>query len=191
LEKNVFVDCHLNDISVSALWDTGAQVCLISSSFLRPHLPNSEIRPVNELLTTGLVLTSASNDEIPFEGWTELEFRLGKSISVLRVAFLISDSPSLVRPIIGFNVIQYYVNGEGKSALDGAIPDLSAKSVNSVTKSLHGSVDTIANVRSGPKKIEIPCKSSRVVRAHVRTGNRNTKHWKCLFVPSLSDDGGL
>ena len=189
--EKCIVDCHLNNISVNALWDTGAQVCLISSSFIQSHLPNAEIRPVNELLTHGLVLTSASNDDIPFKGWTELEFRLGKGVSVLNVPFLISDSPSLVRPIIGFNVIQHYINGEGKSALGGAIPDLSSKSVNSVTRILHDSSDTIANVRSGPKGIQIPGKSSQVIRAHVRTGNSNGNHWRCLFVPSWSEEGGL
>ena len=68
-ERCIF-NCYLNDKKVKALWDTGTQVSLIHSKYVKENFPNTEIRPLNALLH----VTAANGSEIPFTGFVELAF---------------------------------------------------------------------------------------------------------------------
>jgi len=48
------VQCHLNDklIVMEVLWDTGAQVSLISEDVLKSQLPSVQVRDICQLLDT-------------------------------------------------------------------------------------------------------------------------------------------
>jgi hypothetical protein len=58
------VNCCLNDIKVTALWDTGAQVYI-------------KIRDINKLLgvDSDLKLTAANGTTIPYKGWTTIPYK--------------------------------------------------------------------------------------------------------------------
>lgn len=186
------VTCYLDKVPVQALWDTGAQVSIVSSQFLRTRCPDSDVRPVSDLVSSDLILTSASNNEIPFEGWTDLEFQLGQSSTSLRVPFLVSSSTALVRPIIGYNVICHYVSSnEGvNQALTEALLEVSPRTVNLITQMLR-ETKTEHDVYSKSSAQEIPPKSSQIIRAYVRIKRNHGGQWKGLFTPSVSEDSGL
>ncbi|XP_037643835.1 uncharacterized protein LOC119498836 [Sebastes umbrosus] len=78
----------------------------------RKYLPDTEVRPVKELLEEGaLELSAANGTDIPYEGWMEIEFTLSKNAVAgmndkpVLVPILVSSS-DMTRPIIGFNVIE-------------------------------------------------------------------------------------
>ena len=105
------VSCYLNDAKVTALWDTGAQVSIITENFLKQQLPDLNIRDINELLgvDSDLNLTAANGTTIPYKGWVEARFQLnGERGQEVTVPFLVTEE-HLDQPIIGYNVIELLV----------------------------------------------------------------------------------
>ena len=103
--KKCKVSYVLNGVPVEALWDTGAQVSIVSKSWLEEYLPSSKLRNIEQLLgeDVGLNLRTANGGTIPFEGWVEVQFQLSsdtESSSSLTVPFLIAKD-ELKTPIIG------------------------------------------------------------------------------------------
>lgn len=69
--------CEIEGVTTEALWDTGAKVSMISSSWLKDNHPNISVHPIEELLdSTDLNLRAANGTPLLFEGWTGLCFRL-------------------------------------------------------------------------------------------------------------------
>lgn len=105
--RKSLVQCNLGGIPTTVLWDTGSQVSIVDMDWKNTHLPDTEIRPVQELLDEGMLdLTAANGTEIPYEGWIGVEFSLSANKdSELLVPLLVTPDP-LAKPIIGFNVIE-------------------------------------------------------------------------------------
>ena len=67
--RKCIVKCLLNGLESDALWDTGAQVSIISHSWLNQCLPGCDIRDIAELLgMDGLKLKAANGTDLPCEG---------------------------------------------------------------------------------------------------------------------------
>lgn len=80
------------------------------------NLPYHTVRPLDELLESDTLIGLAANQtQIPFLGWVEVEFRLGKDSAQsepLWVPILVSSDPNVAeQPIIGYNVIEEVVGG--------------------------------------------------------------------------------
>ena len=104
------VDCKLNRKETSVLWDTGSQISLVSSEFVKVNFPDLKVKSLKELLKigTGLELRAANDTPVPYHGFIELDFELiddANGPSTLKVPFLVSDS-NIANPIIGYNVIE-------------------------------------------------------------------------------------
>lgn len=109
--KKCKVSCVLDGVKVEALWDTGAQVSIVSKAWLQEHLPTAELKPVKELLGEDLNLKAANGGPIPYEGWIEVQFQLAsrnQSSTPLAVPLLVARD-ELEYPIIGYNVIEEVV----------------------------------------------------------------------------------
>ena len=79
---------------MTALWDTGAQVSIITEWFLKQQLPDLKVRDINELLGTDadLQLTAANGTAIPYKGWVEARFRLNsEEEKEVTVPFLVTE----------------------------------------------------------------------------------------------------
>jgi len=112
---------EINRHPVDVLWDTGAQVSIISNEFLRRTFPDVVVRDISELLNTKLNLTAANGSEMPYIGWVELNFRLSSCNNDLKVPFLVKEQ-YLDSPLIGFNVIEEIIKGSnGDVALSQAV----------------------------------------------------------------------
>ena len=101
------VDCKLNGKETIVLWDTGSQISLVSSEFLKVNFPNLKVKSLNEILEidSSLELRAANDIPLPYHGFVELDYELIDDIngpSILKVPFLVSDS-NFAKPIIGFN----------------------------------------------------------------------------------------
>ena len=105
------VKCLLDDNEVTALWDTGAQVSIMTRGMLEEKLPGTVVRDISELISVGLDLTAANGTKIPFIGWADVRVRLPSSAEEVRdvhVPFLITVD-RLEMPILGYNVIEELV----------------------------------------------------------------------------------
>ena len=63
-----FIKCHLNGARTEALYDTGAQVTIISEDWRQRNLPDSTMLPISDLLEGELSLNAANGTEITFPG---------------------------------------------------------------------------------------------------------------------------
>ena len=64
------VNVKLEEKSLTGLWDTGAQVSILSLDIVKKHFPNKTIRKIEELLdeTEEIKLVAANGTPIPYEG---------------------------------------------------------------------------------------------------------------------------
>ena len=185
------VDCYLNNASTTVLWDTGAQVSLISSQWLHQNLPNEPIRPLCDLLQSerNLDLRAANDTPIPFEGWIELELRMKTPRTCTPVVFpaLITQN-RIQQPIIGYNVIETLVHHSGEDAssiLGGAMKNLEpTRAVKLVHLIQANDPEEVCSVISGRQNIMIPKHSNFGIRCLARAGLTNGKI-EGLFVPDV------
>ena len=73
--KRYNINCKLDGILIEALWDTGAQVSIISEQFLRCHFPSAKLKNISKLLDCELDLTADNGTPIPYKGFIELTFK--------------------------------------------------------------------------------------------------------------------
>ena len=85
------VDCYLNGKKTKVLWDTGAEVALISRSWLERNFPDEELKDVSELLGHQLFLKVANNSNLNYLGYVEIVFKLSEDAEPLKVPFLVTE----------------------------------------------------------------------------------------------------
>ena len=103
--------CLLNDIESQLLWDTGAQVSILSTEMMGKFFNKATVRDNSELIDEELNLTAANGTKIAYSGWVEIEVRLtssSKDEPSVMVPFLITNE-NLEYPILGYNVIEELV----------------------------------------------------------------------------------
>ena len=114
--KRCIVPCKLEEICCSALWDTGAQVSMVSREWLNLNMPNQEIKKLDSILGVNLKLTAANGTKIPYEGFVELTVKLRENHNFeIGVPFLVTQE-NLEVPILGYNVIEEFL---GLSSFSG------------------------------------------------------------------------
>ena len=102
------VNCQLNGKATKVLWDTGAQVSMVSKEFLQGTFPDAQVRDISELSEAELDITAANGETIPYIGWVQLNFQLSQGQPLLQVPFLVMMK-RLNLPLIGYNVIEHCV----------------------------------------------------------------------------------
>ena len=75
--KCCMVDWSLDETRPSCLYDTGAQVCLLSKEWLDKNNPMKPIQSITALLDDeDLTLKSVNDVNIMYDGWIEIDTRL-------------------------------------------------------------------------------------------------------------------
>ena len=173
----------LSGVTVEALWDSGAQVSLVSKSWFSEHLPSLELRKIEELLGdgAGLDLSAANGGIIPFIGWVEVEFHVtsdGESSVPLTVPILIARD-ELEYSIIGYNVIEEVIRNKRQEWGEAAITDMmssalvnvNVEKVNALVAFVQGPMEeSLCCLRSGKNILTVLAGQTVVVPCHVSCG---------------------
>ena len=114
VSRRCIVSCLLQGKKVDALWNIGAQVCIISKSRKDTYLPDVPERDNSELLgEPELDLKVANGSALLYDGWIEVEFQLvgeyGQS-EPITVPILVGRQENQEYLIIGLNVIEEVEN---------------------------------------------------------------------------------
>ena len=193
--QKCIVDCFLDGIKSKVLWDTGAEVALISKTWLRENLPEKEIKKVSELLGHELFLKAANNSQLDYLGYTEIVFKL-PGAKLLNVPFLVSED-ELEVPVIGYNVIEEIVKGESENETCNIVNmiesslEVSKKKaealVNLIQKKVDCTKQSFDEVKTGKKDVLIPRGRNLKMKciSHYGTVEENTP---VVFQPNLKLD---
>lgn len=175
---------RLGDKFIDIPWDTGAQVSLIHfDTFAFLGIESDDIKPL-EKVYPNLSVSSASGDKIPYYGVVEIPFKLGEN-EPITIPFLVSDTLSLTRPILGYNVIEHLCCLYGSEDFTRSLSSTCAiphKNCAKIVK-VGNRDETVGQVTSGSRTLVIPPGSSKVIKAHVRTGATSSEPHNCLFIP--------
>jgi len=188
----------MNNVQTEALWDTGAQVSIVSKDWIAENLPTAESRQMDELLNDkGLDLKAANGTEIPYEGWIEVSFKLMTSDDKhgMSVPFLISTE-AMDHPIIGYNVIEEIVRNPVSeppnnyeetlaNALSSSLPNAKQENV----KALIGLIRTntpseLCSVKVTKRDVVVPKNETVAVTCSVNTGPTESR-LPVLFEPDV------
>eukprot|EP00794_Sanderia_malayensis_P014611 gene14611-16124_t len=71
--KRFTINYCLNEKHFAALWDTGAQVSILSEDFVKRNFLDTKLRHISELIDSELTVTAANGENIPYKGWVEIK----------------------------------------------------------------------------------------------------------------------
>ena len=182
--------CSLNHHPTTALWDTGAQVSLVSQDWLNKNLPRVSGRPLAEILEgEPLKLSAANGGIIPYSGWVEVGLQVpgeGSSTDpIIQVPLLITPEP-LEHPILGYNIIETLIHGQGKpntlAQLTRLLPHAKKSAVNQLATLLEDREDDeICQVYTCRTNVKVVAGETRLVKC--RRPNGMVDQTTVLFDP--------
>ncbi len=160
-------------------------------------MPHHTVRPLDELLDSVTLIGLAANQtQIPFLGWVEVEFRLGRDpagAEPLLVPILVSSDPNVAeQPIIGYNVIEEVLGEETmrhsksetikKMCRAFSVTFKTAQSMLKVIESSDSDGD-VGIVHTGKRRISLAAEQVTIVYVKASTGSQ-FKGQDLLLVPS-------
>ena len=134
--KKCLVACKVEGKAARLLWDTGAQVSLVSEDWLIANLGKLEIKDLESMLEGSeeiLRLEGVIGQQIPYEGVVTLKVQLQNSDVVVDVPFLVTKS-KIDQPILGTNVLEKFV--AENASLQGCLVNMPEEKVKSVVSCL-------------------------------------------------------
>ena len=179
--KRCMVNCLLNTVKTSALWDTGAQVSIVSRKWLTTNLPTLEIQQLDSLLGVTINLRAANGTVIPYDGWVEIDFCLldEKPCESMMVPFLVS-SGDMDSPLIGYNVIEEIVKVNSSvnskhsflQSLSNSFTNTNTEKAEALVNLIHSIEETseLCSIKTGKRNIVIPKDSSKVIVCRMNGG---------------------
>ena len=157
--------CFLDDVKTEVLWDTGAEVALISNAWLQQNFPSKEIKSVSELLGHELFLRVANNTKLDYLGYVELVFKMSESVVPLMVPFLVTEEEVTI-PLVGYNVIEEVVKVVDDESsivnmIETSLNDCDLKKAKILVNMIQKKVNSVENeclgsVKIGTKDVVIP-----------------------------------
>ncbi len=121
------VTCHLDEVKLQMLLDSGAQVSIVEKSWVETALPNVMIQPLESLLPHHpLKITAANGMDVPYDGWIEvlLEITSSKRGSVSLCVPVLVSQEHVRSPFHGFKVIQEIIMGNSDQTENISLVDL-------------------------------------------------------------------
>ena len=188
----------MNNVQTQALWDTGAQVSIVSKDWIAENLPTAECRQMDELLNdNGLDLKAANGTEIPYEGWIEVSFKLATSDDKhgMSVPFLVSKD-TVDHPIVGYNVVEeivkHPVSGSSNNheqtlvnALSTSLPNAKQENVKALIGLIRTNISNeLCRVKVTKKDVVVPKNETIIVSCSVSTGPTESR-LPVLFEPDV------
>lgn len=152
--------------------------------WVKSKLPNTEIRPLETLLSEPLYVTAANGSSIPFDGWMDAHLEIlsdSQGNASTQAPFLVAQS-SLSAPLLGVNVIVELIRENSNttgpinmSALISEALDLepdTARTIVSVAQEQPVEDRSQSSLlRMGKRGLTIPAGKMWEVKCKVRTGH--------------------
>ena len=187
--EKCLVQVEMGGKAYQCLWDTGAQVSLVNSEWLKAEFPTAQVRSVDDLFEGGLSVSSASGDSLNIQGWVEIEVMVDTQNSgrTLPVPFIIADVP-MDRPIIGYNVIAQLSNLDaGDVDFCSIFQGVEKSKVHSVVSILRQNQEeeVLGPAKIGRQRVVLAPGGSSVLRCFVRPGYAAGGEI-AIFVPDIS-----
>ena len=110
------IHAQIDGKQADVLWDTGSQVCLASSRWMKSQGIEATIHNLSDLIGD-VRLEGVGGFAVPYKGYAVLRFKVDEIEKPIEVPFLVTDE-NLQNPIIGYNVISALVNGDGENEVD-------------------------------------------------------------------------
>ena len=179
------VNVNLQGEDVEGLLDSGSQVSMCDDEYAKEKFPGVEMIAVEEFVKSeqkfsNLKITTANQSEINVKGVIVLDFGTKDNPGLFQVPFLVS-SDKISRPIIGYNVMEYFVRNfsekvemptELASVLEGVEMMTNEKAATVASIISEGGENTeISREAKVSKTLTIPSKSSLKVRCKVKDFN--------------------
>lgn len=177
--KRCMVSCTLNGAPLQMLLDSGAQVTMVGRDWMEEALPHVKIQPLESLpLDEPLVISAANGTDVPFDGWADVELRIGNKhcgYATIQVPMLISQN-CLNCPLLGSNVLVEIIKGQRNEVDISAllketlsINDSDVEALVSACQTLTpGETAVECSVRTGKTGSTIPAGQICEVRCRVR-----------------------
>ena len=171
----------MNGVELPVLFDTGAQVSIVSSKQLKEHFPQSETQDIKDLFDQNveLELTTANGSKLPYNGWVKMDFQLLNSNGdPLEVPMLVTEF-ELDQPIIGYNVIEELIKNQEQVSNEANLISLLSASFFQIPQSklnafvnFIGSktISTYSTVKTSKKDIIVPKGSTIKVTCRSKVG---------------------
>ena len=183
------IHCHMNGREVIALWDTGAQVSILSRRWWKENLSDVPLKSLKELIDTNLHLSAANDTKIPFDGWVPIDLDIsleGSTTKHIQVPFLVTDQ-DLPGPIVGYNVIEEAAKGsEQRDAghlpppvIRSAFTVLSSSTINTILAMVKANdAEDFSAVKVGKTDVIVPKGQLSFIacRIHAWSCNGTTDH---------------
>ena len=201
--KRCTLTCKLENENFEVLWDTGAQVSLISEQTIEKYFPYLEIKNISELLNPNddLDLLATNGTAIPYKGWAEIDLNIDptreNSEFQICVPFLVT-SETLDYPIVGYNVIQEIIDRDSEESSVNSSNIVDCLKASFVSEVKTDKVNTLVNlikcsksaefcqVKTVKKNVIIPKKSAVKVTCKANTGTQPAKI-PVLFEPEETE----
>ena len=103
------VDCQIAGKISKALWDTGSQVCLLSTKWLAENGITAPIRDIKEALGKNVRIEGVNGNSVPYEGYIVLRLQINGNF--VDIPFLVTKE-NVQKPIIGYNIIPIIIGME-------------------------------------------------------------------------------
>ena len=189
--KRCLVQVRLNGHHVHVLWDTEAQVSLVSKRWPSEHFPELPIRNIASLLNEGteLDLKAANGTSVPYEGWVELDCGLETADTNTRVRVpMLVTREILNLPIIGYNVIEvikgHEIPNHDIQNLADSFTNLNPRQLESLVNLIRTpSEEELCDVRTIKQYTIIPSETTVRVKCRANTGPVSERI-PVLFEPS-------
>ena len=81
--EKCIVEVIIEGQDYNVLWDTGAQVSLLSKGWVEQNIPEKQLRALGELVTSDLTIKCTNESIIPFVGWISERSECQSAISCL------------------------------------------------------------------------------------------------------------
>ena len=183
--KQCLVKAQLNGIEAQILWDTGSQVSLVSSKWLKLFHPHLVVEKVTNLLGKDIDLEAVGGGSIPYNGYVAMRVELGTQ-KPITVPFLVTTE-KIDQPIIGYNVIAEFSNRD-ETLPDGTFLGLDDHKVCEIVACLReNDEESLSSVKSNKFSTVIRAGTSISIPCKIKT-TRMLRDAPVLFQPLYSDN---
>lgn len=175
------------------LLDSGAQVTMVSKSWIEQALPHMKIQPLESLFGDhSLEISAANNTQVPLDGWAEIDLQIRSQYHghvTVRVPLLISHNCNY--PLLGSNVIAEIIkrNTDQEDYVDVTEVLKEALSVNeSTVEALVLALQTIAPTEAPRREVQLSKKGVNVPAGKICEVQCRVRGWHSggtmMFQPS-------